>query len=184
MMHVKEMKPNFRVIIPTPIGEVGMAYSENPFLLLNISLPLPNGKNAVEHLKGEGWVHEGSHPKALEISDLIKEYFRGKPISFCWDDICMEGLTDLQRAVLAATVNIPFGTLQSYKEIAIAIGRPRAYRFVGSTLAKNPFPLLIPCHRVIRSNASIGQFGGGVALKKKLIELEAMRGSTVEYGKI
>ena len=50
---------------------------------------------------------------------------------------------------------------------------PRAYRFVVTTLANNPFPILIPCHRVIRSDSSFGQFGGGTDLKRKMIELEA-----------
>jgi len=63
--------------------------------------------------------------------------------------------------------------LRSYRDIAVAVGRPRAYRFVGTTLANNPFPILIPCHRVIRSDGSFGLFGGGSDMKRKLIELEA-----------
>ena len=85
----------------------------------------------------------------------------------------MIGLTNFQQSVLVATTKIPYGALRSYQAIAVTIGRPRAYRAVGSALAKNPFPILIPCHRVIRSDNSIGQFGGGTALKQRLIELEA-----------
>jgi len=85
----------------------------------------------------------------------------------------MAGLTPLQQLVLRATTDIPYGSVRSYKQIAEAIHRPRAYRFVGSTLAKNPFPILIPCHRVIRSDSSLGQFGGGTDLKRELIDLEA-----------
>jgi methylated-DNA-[protein]-cysteine S-methyltransferase len=61
----------------------------------------------------------------------------------------------------------------SYKTIAAAVDRPKAYRFVGTTLAINPFPILIPCHRVIRSDGAIGEYGGGSALKKWLIDLES-----------
>ena len=64
------------------------------------------------------------------------------------------------------------GELKSYKEIAQTVYRPRAYRFVGAALANNPFPILIPCHRVIRSDGSFGRFGGGTDLKRKFIELE------------
>lgn len=85
----------------------------------------------------------------------------------------MGGLTRLQQSVLAATASIPCGELRSYKDIAEAIDRPRAYRFVGTTLGENPFPIVIPCHRVIRSDGSYGQFGGGTDLKRKMIELEA-----------
>ncbi|UCD31652.1 MAG: methylated-DNA--[protein]-cysteine S-methyltransferase [Desulfobacterales bacterium] len=74
--------------------------------------------------------------------------------------------------------DIPYGQLKSYKEIAAAIQRPRAYRFVGSTLAINPYPILIPCHRVIRSDSSFGRFGGGAELKRKLIEMEARYNSS------
>jgi methylated-DNA-[protein]-cysteine S-methyltransferase len=75
--------------------------------------------------------------------------------------------------VLRARAAIPHGTVKTYKDIAIAIDRPWAYRFVGTTLANNPFPGVVPCHRVIRSDSTLGQFGGGTDLKRKLIGLEA-----------
>ena len=89
-----------------------------------------------------------------------------------WKWLDTSGLTELQKSVYFATAKIPFGKLSSYKKIAEIINRPNAYRFVGTTLAKNPFPVLIPCHRVIRSNNTIGQFAGGKKLKIKMIELE------------
>ena len=89
-----------------------------------------------------------------------------------WEWLDAGELTELQKSVYSATVKIPYGKLSSYKKIAQAINRPNAYRFVGATLAKNPFPILIPCHRVIRSNNTIGQFAGGKNLKIKMIELE------------
>ena len=85
----------------------------------------------------------------------------------------MEGFTVLQKAVYRQTAKISYGFLSTYKKIAEGIGRPGAYRFVGTTLAKNPFPILIPCHRVIRSDNKIGGFGGGSTLKQRLIQHEA-----------
>ena len=84
----------------------------------------------------------------------------------------MSGLTRLQKSVLAATAKTPYGTVRSYRAIAGTIDRPRAYRFIGTTLAKNRFPILIPCHRIIKSDGSIGQFRGGADLKRKLIQRE------------
>jgi methylated-DNA-[protein]-cysteine S-methyltransferase len=104
---------------------------------------------------------------------LIIEYFKGRPLDPPWDIMDMEQFTLLQKAVLFKTVGIPYGHLRSYRDIAKAIDHPGAYRFVGTTLANNPYPILIPCHRVIRSNGKIGEFGGGAALKKQLIELES-----------
>lgn len=182
MTDTKNIKPRVHVITKLPIGEVGIVYRERPFLLLNVFLPSTDGKNLMDPVTGQKWKLGGSHPKIREISGVIEDYFRGKPIAFHWDDLCMDGLTVLQQAVLKATIEIPFGALTSYKKIAVAIGRPDACRFVGSALAKNPFPILIPCHRVIRSDASIGQFGGGAALKRKLIELET-RYAAAAFGK-
>jgi len=89
-----------------------------------------------------------------------------------WPDL--SGLTALQRSVLYATAAIPYGSVRTYGQVAAAIDRPRACRFVGTTLAKNPYPILIPCHRVIRSDGTTGQFGGGTDLKKRLIERESV----------
>ncbi len=90
-----------------------------------------------------------------------------------WEWLDFGSATVLQKAVYHATFQIPYGQTRSYRQIAETAGRPGASRFVGNTMAKNPFPVLIPCHRVIRSNGSLGQFGGGVDLKRKMLEIEA-----------
>ena len=89
-----------------------------------------------------------------------------------WDRLALSGMTSTEQAVLKKTAAIPYGDVASYRDVAAAIGRPKAFRFVGNTLAANPFPILIPCHRVIRSDGRLGQFGGGRDLKKKMIALE------------
>ena len=118
-----------------------------------------------------------SHPKANSISESVIAYFKGNPVHIPWKWMDMGNLTELQRSVLTEVACIPYGKTKTYKEIAEAINRPGASRFVGNTMAKNPFPVLIPCHRVIRSDGSVGRFGGGSAMKKKMIELEVKRNS-------
>jgi methylated-DNA-[protein]-cysteine S-methyltransferase len=82
-------------------------------------------------------------------------------------------LTNFQRAVLMEVAKIPRGKVMSYKQIAQAIGRPNAYRAVGNALKKNPLPVLIPCHRVIRANGEIGGYAfGGKSEKIRLLERE------------
>eukprot|EP00362_Geleiidae_sp_MMETSP1317_P000355 CAMPEP_0201281506 /NCGR_PEP_ID=MMETSP1317-20130820/3035_1 /ASSEMBLY_ACC=CAM_ASM_000770 /TAXON_ID=187299 /ORGANISM="Undescribed Undescribed, Strain Undescribed" /LENGTH=89 /DNA_ID=CAMNT_0047591481 /DNA_START=265 /DNA_END=534 /DNA_ORIENTATION=- len=81
-------------------------------------------------------------------------------------------MTLFERTVLYATADIQFGQVQTYKDIAEAVGSPKAYRAVGNSLAKNPFPIIIPCHRIIKSNGSIGNFVGGTDMKGKMIALE------------
>lgn len=82
-------------------------------------------------------------------------------------------LTTFERKVLAATAKIPIGETRSYQWIAQKIGRPKAARAVGQALKKNPFPLIIPCHRVIHEDGRWGGYaGGGPREKRKLLELE------------
>lgn len=163
----------FNLRVQTPFGEAAVVFRRKPFAILKTILPRVDSQNLLELLKGNALGSQGSHPKALAVSDLIVDYFRGNPITPPWEWMDMGGLTPLQQAVLVATANIPYGQVQSYKQLAKIIGRPRAYRFVGSVMANNPFPILIPCHRVVRSDGSLGNFGGGTDLKSKLIQLES-----------
>ena len=164
--------PTRHLLFSTPYGEMAVVYRPQPFAIKSIVLPR-NDRKAFDNLVGAyGPSESGSHANAVDIKDRIVDYFNGKPVQPVWKWMDMSGLTQLQTAVLRATADIPYGELKSYKDIAIAIHRPRAYRFVGNTIAKNPFPILIPCHRVIRSDRSFGQFGGGTEMKRKLIETE------------
>ena len=84
----------------------------------------------------------------------------------------LTGLTDFQLRVLEETLKIPFGKVRTYSWIASRVGSPDAMRAVGSALRKNPYPLLIPCHRVVRAEGDIGRYARGKAVKKKLLEFE------------
>jgi methylated-DNA-[protein]-cysteine S-methyltransferase len=78
-----------------------------------------------------------------------------------------------RRSVIEHLRNIGYGRRESYAEVAAAIGSPRAVRAVGTACGHNPLPVVIPCHRVVRSDGSAGQYVGGVAAKSALLELEA-----------
>ena len=82
-------------------------------------------------------------------------------------------LTAFEWSVLKATLEIPFGETRTYQWVAKRIGRPKSVRAVGTALRKNPWPLIIPCHRVIKSDGSLGKYAGkDTGRKKKLIALE------------
>ncbi len=81
-------------------------------------------------------------------------------------------LTGFEKDVYRAIAKIPRGEVRSYGWVAGQIGRPGAYRAVGSALNKNPYPVIIPCHRVVRSDGSLGGFARGPAAKRKLLERE------------
>ena len=82
------------------------------------------------------------------------------------------GMTDFQTTVLRATLKIPKGEVRTYKQIAAQIRHPKAYRAVGTALKKNPLPIIIPCHRVIKSRGDLGNYSGMGGAKKKLFLLK------------
>lgn len=114
------------------------------------------------------WRH---HPLFFkEIKRQLAAYFKGRLQQFNLP-LAPEG-TDFQRRVWTALTTIPYGTVVSYKSIAEAIGQPKAVRAVGGANARNPIPIIIPCHRVIGANGTLTGFGGGLETKSTLIELE------------
>ena len=80
--------------------------------------------------------------------------------------------TDFQKRVWSELANIPYGETRSYARIAAAIGSPRAVRAVGAANGANPMAIIVPCHRVIGSSGKLTGYGGGLPLKKRLLELE------------
>jgi O-6-methylguanine DNA methyltransferase len=88
------------------------------------------------------------------------------------------GLTEFQKEVLAATLTVKKGETRTYKQIAEQIGRKRAYRAVGTALKKNPLPIVIPCHRIVKSDGSLGNYSGSSTTgRKRKMELLKAEGA-------
>ena len=117
-----------------------------------------------------------SNDKNKKILNQIKGYLIGDLKKFNINiDI---KVTDFQKKVLNAVRNIEYGKTKSYGQIAKEIKEPRAYRAVGNAISKNPIPIVIPCHRVIKSDGTIGGFGGRakrIDIKRKLLEIEDLK---------
>ena len=129
-------RQSFYIVFPTPFGDAAIIYTDKPFLILNVFLPQRHRKYLAKTIEKDWRAKSGAHPNSLKIAGIIKEYFKGTVVKPPWKWMDMAGLTPLQQSVLRATTDIPYGSVSSYKQIAEAIHRPRAYRFVGSTLAK------------------------------------------------
>ena len=101
----------------------------------------------------------------------LDEYFAGNRERFDLktDRALIRGFA---RSVLARTARIPYGSFLTYGEVAAEAGNPRAHRAAGSALARNPIPIVIPCHRVLRSGGVIGNYGGGPEMKARLLRME------------
>ena len=118
--------------------------------------------------KNEDMIFEQS--KENKYVNQFKEYLSGKRKTF--DLLLMLVGTPFQKKVWEYIQHIPYGETQTYNDIAQGIGHPRSSRAVGNALHVNPIPIIIPCHRVIRSDGGLGGFGGGIDVKQKLLDFE------------
>jgi methylated-DNA-[protein]-cysteine S-methyltransferase len=117
------------------------------------------------------------HSTNREIEKLasdIADFFKGKTVQFYLDAIDLDMCSEFQRRVLIAEYGIPRGWVSPYGRIAKHLSHPHAVRAVGRALATNPFPIVIPCHRAVRADGSLGGFQGGVMMKKRLLEMEGI----------
>lgn len=111
-------------------------------------------------------------PYALTDAERqLQEYFAGTRSRFELP-VDLGGLSPFDRRVLETARTIPYGEVISYRELARRIARPQAARAVGNALGRNPVAIVVPCHRVVRSDGSLGGYGGGIAYKKKLLAIE------------
>ncbi|MCJ7473243.1 MAG: methylated-DNA--[protein]-cysteine S-methyltransferase [Actinobacteria bacterium] len=103
----------------------------------------------------------------------ISGYVDGSLKNIGLEPIFLTG-SEFEKKVWKTASKVPFGKTSSYREIAEHCGRPRAYRAIGNAMGKNPVLLLVPCHRIIKSDGSLGGFSAGLNLKKRLLNLEGV----------
>jgi len=113
---------------------------------------------------------DSDHPLVQAAARQLLEYLQGQRREFDLPVACRG--TAFQRRVWRALREIPYGETRSYADLARAVGAPRAARAVGAANAANPIAIVVPCHRVIRADGSLGGYGGGQRLKRRLLELE------------
>ena len=109
------------------------------------------------------------------LGEKIQQFFKGEDVEFELKVLDFNTCSEVQKKVLIAEYKIPRGWVSTYKRIADKIGKPNGARVVGNALAKNPFPIVIPCHRAIKTNGELGGYQGGVEMKRKLLELEGIK---------
>lgn len=108
------------------------------------------------------------------LINQIKAFLTGEDIQFSFDILRMDRCTPFQGKVLRAEFAIPRGRVSSYGLIAKHLNKPGAARAVGTALATNLFPIIIPCHRALRSDGHLGGYQGGLAMKRKLLQMEGI----------
>ena len=166
-----EKKKLFFTVVKTCICPIGVAASEQG--IVYIELNCPGASKFARMLAGrfdEDVVFKPVVPILREAARQLTEYSSGKRRSFDLPlDLRSKGFT---RRVQVEVARIPYGKTATYGEVAHRVKSPRAARAVGGAVGANPIPIIIPCHRVVAVGGKLGGFGGGLGLKKKLLELE------------
>jgi methylated-DNA-[protein]-cysteine S-methyltransferase len=108
------------------------------------------------------------------VADQIVAFLSGNDIRFSLDVARLDLCSAFQQKVLRAEHGIPRGSVSTYQRIAGYLGNAQGARAVGAALAGNPFPIIVPCHRAIRSDGSLGGFQGGLEMKRSLLEMEGV----------
>lgn len=117
------------------------------------------------------WWRDDSHPLLRDAAEQLRGYFRGERREFELP-LDLRG-TEFQQKVWRALRQIPYGKRRSYRDVAREIGAPSAARAVGAANGRNPVAIIVPCHRVIASDGSLGGYSGGLTVKQMLLDLES-----------
>lgn len=152
-------------LYPFPLGTLKIGYVDKAIVLIKRMKTLSCDNESSELAKL-------SDPSKLSDAAFaqVQAYFKGERRSFDFPYV-LHG-TPFQRQVWQALCDIPYGETRSYKDIAVAIGNPKACRAVGMANNKNPISIAVPCHRVIGANGHLVGYAGGLEMKKALLELE------------
>jgi methylated-DNA-[protein]-cysteine S-methyltransferase len=156
----------------SPFGKLLVAVTPNG--VIEIEYPNHDFDRALEDLAARVSPRVLESPRATErVRRQLEEYFAGNRRSFTVgvDLSLVHGFT---RKVLEQTARIPFGAVSTYREVATGAGSPLAVRAAGNALGSNPIPIVVPCHRVLRTGGGLGGYTGGIERKVKLLELEGV----------
>lgn len=169
------IRPAF-VVRSTPFGPVVLLWSisENQPKIFQILLSKPgvSAEYQMSRLFPDSTADTCSEIDVL--ADSIEAFLCGEEIVFSLEILRMDLCSEFQQEVLSAEHGIPRGAVSTYQRIAGHLGRSKGARAVGNALAKNPFPILVPCHRAIRSDRSPGRYQGGAEMKRTLLEMEGI----------
>lgn len=168
--------PGGYLLRSTAFGSVGILWSASTGrpAVLHIVLPEP-GHAAAERMKRlHPSAREASCTEMQALADKLEAFLNGEHVRMGLDMLRLDLCTPFQREVLRAEYAIPRGRVSTYGRIAARLGMRKGARAVGNVLAGNPFPLVIPCHRAVRSDGRPGGFRGGPSMKRKLLEMEGV----------
>ena len=169
--------PYFHHCVKTRLGKAAIVWSGvgRTFRIVRICLPAPEAALMREIRTLFPGAAAKSCGAVTALAGRLQAFMAGKPVSFDTAALDTSRVPPYPRKVLAALAAIPRGNVMSYGGVASITGAPGGARAAGQGCGKNPFPVVYPCHRVIRADGSLGGFGGGLMLKRALLEMEGIR---------
>ena len=169
------MQTLIRTTLNSPLGPLFLAASRQGLVALEFDARLPgqqsirrNPRHVRDEKKAIAW--QESEGEMLPYVRELEQYFAGQRRQFSFP-LDLRG-TEFQLACWNALLDIPYGETRSYADIARAVGNPAGFRAVGMANHRNPAAIVVPCHRVIASDGTLCGYGGGLEVKRKLLELE------------
>ena len=174
----------FYATFTSPFEPFTIIWKETEFYLRiqRIFLSDLKHKSEVKALESFKNIKLGSSSQITSLGEKIKQFLKGEIVEFDLDWLDFSTCFETQKKVLLADYEIPRGWISTYKRIAEKIGITNGARVVGNALAKNPYPIVIPCHRAIKTNGELGGYQGGVDMKRTLLEMEGIEFS--DKGKV
>jgi len=150
----------------SPVGRLFLAASAKGLVRLEF-------EDRVQNLNPRTVQLKESRQALAPYLDQLEEYFSGNRREFTIP-LDLRG-TEFQLQCWRALLDIPYGETRSYRDLAVAIGHPQAFRAVGMSNNRNPIAIIVPCHRVIAADGSLCGYGGGLDIKRKLLDLECAK---------
>jgi len=173
---VTKMAGLIYVTHPSPFGSFSIVWQETETGPRIQRIFLSNAQALAEDRVRAAWKNArlGSNPLMADVAKRIQRFLEGETLDFELTLAALETCPAFQQRVLRAEHQIPRGWVSTYSRIAAHLGVPGGARAVGNALAQNPFPILVPCHRAIRADGSLGGYQGGTAMKRALLEREGL----------
>jgi methylated-DNA-[protein]-cysteine S-methyltransferase len=156
---MKSSSSSFYDTLDTPLGTLHLIFAERILVGISLNNKPPEG------------IHWGKNETSTRAKTELTEYFNRERTEFTLRTSFVEG-TDFEQSVWKALIEVPYGETRTYKWLAERIGRPQAFRAVGRALGKNPIPIIVPCHRIIETDGSLGGYSSGIEIKLRLLEIE------------
>jgi methylated-DNA-[protein]-cysteine S-methyltransferase len=160
-------------VVDSPLGPLWIAVGPKGVLAIHYGTAPSQAELArIVRAYGPGVLPDAR--RADPVARELDQYFNGKRRAF---DVAVDlsPLTDFQRRILTATARVPFGDVSTYAAVAAKAGSEKASRAAGQALGSNPIPIVVPCHRVLASDGSLGGYSGGLDAKRALLHMERGR---------